>query len=120
MPKRAGVTTKEHLTSAPLPEQTDTYTVIPHGFVINKTKEVLDRKGFDIVRELYRCNESADVAQGVYHLKFEGEQDPEMGMMFAWSNSYDKSMKFKCSVGGYLNSSQSIIISGNMGSWGRK
>lgn len=120
MPKRVGMTTKEHLISAPLPTQTDTYTVIAHEFVINKTREILDRKGFDIIHELYRCNDRADVAQGVYHLKFEGNPDPEMGMMFAWSNSYDKSMRFKCAVGGYLNSSKSIIISGQLGSWSRK
>lgn len=120
MPKRAGITTKEHLLSAPLPEQTKSYTVISHGFIIDKAKEVLDRMGFDIVRELYRCNEDANIAQGVYHLKFEGDQDPEMGMMFAWANSYDKSMRFKCAVGGYLNTSQSVIISGQMGSWNRK
>ncbi len=120
MPKKIGITTKEHLISAPLPEHAGTYTVISHEFIIDKTKEILNKKGFDIITELYRCTIGANVAQGVYHLKFEGNQDPEMGMMFAWSNSYDKTMKFKCAVGGYLNTSKSIILSGELGSWGRK
>jgi hypothetical protein len=120
MGKRAGITTKEYLINTPLPEHAGTYTVISHEFIINKTKEVLASKGFQIEHELYRCNEGGDIAQGVYHLKFNGEQDPEMSMMFAWANSYDKTMRFKCAVGGYLNASKSVIISGKLGSWGRK
>src|ERR1019366_4018691 len=99
MPKRATLTTQDYLINAALPVQTETYTVISHGDVIKKTKEVLAAKGFEIERELYRCNDGAQVAQGVYHLKY--GDDPDMGMMFAWSNSYDKTMRFKCSIGGY-------------------
>jgi hypothetical protein len=43
-----------------------------------------------------------------------------MGMMFAWSNSYDKSMRFKCAIGGYVHQNHCAVISGDMGSWGRK
>jgi hypothetical protein len=41
-------------------------------------------------------------------------------MMFAWTNSYNKQVKFKCVVGAYINQSGSVMISGDIGSWVRK
>lgn len=118
MSKRANTTTHEYLIKASLPEATDTYTVISHGAIIDKVREVLASKGLEIQRELYRCNEGAQVAQGIYHLNY--GDDPDLGMMFAWSNSYDKSMRFKCSIGGYVHASLATVIGGNMATFGRK
>ena len=118
MAKRAVKTTQDYLVNAALPEATETYTVIPHGAIINKVKSALQAKGLEIERELYRCNDGAQVAQGIYHLKYGSDDD--IGMLFAWSNSYDKSMRFKCSIGGYVHKSLASIISGNMGNFGRK
>ena len=118
MSKRPSTTTHEYLINAALPEQTDTYTVIPHAAIISRTKDALAKKGFVIERELYRCNEGAQVAQGIYHLKY--GSDPDMGMLFGWANSYDKSMRFKCSIGGYVHASLASIIGGNMDTFGRK
>lgn len=118
MSKRPSTTTHEYLINAALPEQTDTYTVIPHAAVISRTKDALAQKGFVIEREFYRCNDGAQVAQGVYHLKY--GNDPDMGMLFAWANSYDKSMRFKCSIGAYVHASLAAIIGGNMDTFGRK
>jgi hypothetical protein len=41
-------------------------------------------------------------------------------MMFAWTNSYNKQVKFKCVVGAYINQTGSVMISGEVGSWVRK
>jgi len=57
MGKRPTMTTQEYLTSAPLPTETETYTVISHKAVIDATKKTLDAMGFEIEREFYRCNE---------------------------------------------------------------
>lgn len=119
MGKRAGLTTQDYIIDAELPEQTDSYTVISHEAVIKKTKEVLAAHGLEIERELYRCNQGAKIAQGIYHLKYK-TTDPDIGLMFCWNNSYDKSMRFRCSIGGYVHKSLASIIGGNMGSWGRK
>lgn len=119
MAKRAVITTKEFLKAAALPTyEGDTYTVIPHEFVINETLKNLGAQGFSIKHELYRCNENANIAQGIYHLDY--SNDPDMGMMFAWSNSYDKSMRFKCATGGYVFICSNSVVRGDMGSWGRK
>jgi hypothetical protein len=45
---------------------------------------------------------------------------PELSMMFAWTNSYIKQVKFKCVVGAYINNTGSVMISGEVGSWVRK
>lgn len=118
MSKRTTLTTQEYLIQASLPVATDSYTVISHKAVIDKTKEVLANKGYIIKRELYRCNEGAQVAQGIYHL--EHGNDPDMSMLFAWGNSYDKSMKFKCSIGAYVHVSLASIIGSNMEIFNRK
>lgn len=118
MPKKPALVSKEYIIAAPLPEKTETYTVIPHEFVINKTLEKLKEKGFEVESEHYRCNLKATIASGVYYLKFQG--DPELGMMFAWSNSYDKTMRFKCAIGGFVFSNRAGMISGDMGAWSRK
>ena len=112
------MTTKEYLVNAPLPEATDTYTVVPHKDVIERTEQTLEKMGFEIEREFYKCNLDAKIAQGIYHLKY--GDDPDIGMLFTWSNSYDKSMRFKCCVGGYVHESLASIISGNMGTYARK
>lgn len=117
MGKRALTITKDYLIAAPLPAQTETYTVIAHEFVINKTLELLGLKGFDVNHELYRCNEGAQIAQGVYHLNY--TKDPDMGLMFAWSNSYDKTQKFRCTIGGYVFLSNNRVISNNKTNWAR-
>ena len=119
MAKRAVTATKEFLKAAPLPTyEGDTYTVIPHEFVMNETAKNLAAQGFKVKQELYRCNMNAQIAQGIYHLDY--ADDPDMGMMFAWSNSYDKSMRFKCAIGGYVFVCMNGMVNGNMGAWGRK
>lgn len=119
MAKRAITATKELLMAAPLPVyEGDTYTVIPHEFVIAETVRNLTTQGFKVKQELYRCNQNANIAQGIYHLDY--SDDPDMGMMFAWSNSYDKSMRFKCAIGGYVFVCMNGMVNGNMGAWGRK
>jgi hypothetical protein len=40
--------------------------------------------------------------------------------MFAWSNSYNKQMRFKCAIGGYVFICMNGVVAGDMGSWGRK
>jgi len=111
-------TTLEFLESAPLPQGTSSYTVIPHKAVNDKVMEELALKGFDVEEVVYKAATGAQVATGTVILR-QGK-DNEMRMMFTWANSYDKSMRFKCAIGGYLPQSGSIVVSGNLGSWGRK
>jgi hypothetical protein len=106
------------LVAAPLPNHGKTYTVIPHKDVIDITKTLLGNSGFTITKELYRANMNAKVAQGVYHLA--SDEDPEMGMMFAWTNSYDKSTRFQCAVGAFVNVCSNGMLCGDMANYARK
>lgn len=105
---RVGETTKDYLINAPLPTHGGRYTVVSHKEVIDNTIKMLTDSGFVIERELYKSCLDAKVAQGVYHIKPINPADPsileetELGMMFAWTNSYDKSKRFQCAIGGYV------------------
>ena len=118
MPKKIQNTTKAHLVSVPLPNHAATYTVISHQFVIDYAYQALAAAGFGIVDEEYRCTADGQIAQGIYKLNF--NNDPELSMMFAWTNSYNKQVKFKCVIGAYINQTGSVMISGDLGSWVRK
>ena len=118
MPKKIQNTTKANLISVALPTHGATYTVISHQFVIDYAYQALANAGFGIVDEEYRCTSDGQIAQGIYKLNF--NNDPELSMMFAWTNSYNKQVKFKCVVGAYINNTGAVMISGEVGSWVRK
>ena len=118
MPVKTIFTTREQIIHTPLPAHGDSYTVIPHEFIINKAKDQLSKAGFVIKHELYKSTQNGQVAQGMYHL--DHAVDPDMGMMFAWSNSYDKSMRFKCAIGGHVFVCMNGVVRGDMASYSRK
>jgi hypothetical protein len=126
MPKLIKESTRHYLENAPLPSHGDTYTVIPHRDVIENTLNMLNASGFEVERELYRANVNANVAQGVYHIKPSNPIDDkiktenELGMMFAWTNSYDKSTRFQCAIGGYVMVCYNGMVAGDMMSFARK
>ena len=118
MPRKIENTTKAHLISVPLPQHAATYTVISHQFVMDYATQQLIAAGFNISDEIYRCTADGQIAQGVYRLNY--NHDPELSMMFAWTNSYNKQVKFKCVVGAYINNTGSVMTSGDIGNWVRK
>lgn len=124
--KRATETTQVHLENQSLPNHGKSYTVISHKQVIDNTKILLNDSGFTIRKELYRANLNAQVAQGVYHIyptqcnDDEINNETELGMMFAWTNSYDKSTRFQCAIGAYVKVSNNGMIAGDMMNFKRK
>ena len=118
MPKKIQHTTKANLLSIDLPQHGASYTVISHEFIINYAHQALSAAGFIVLDEEYRCTADGQIAQGIYKLNY--NNDPELAMMFAWTNSYNKQVKFKCVIGAYVNKTGSVMISGDIGSWVRK
>lgn len=110
--------TEEIIRNAPLPNHGGRYGVISHGFIIDETRKELNNQGIGIVRELYKTNKEGQIAQGIYHLDV--ANDPEMGMMFAWSNSYNKMMRFKCAVGGQVFICMNGMVAGDLSNYSRK
>jgi hypothetical protein len=78
----------------------------------------LAKAGFGIVTEDYRATADGQIAQGIYKLQY--NSDPELSMMFAWTNSYNKQVRFKCGIGAYVNQTGTVMVCGDMGSWARK
>jgi hypothetical protein len=118
MPRKIKDVTRDYLVNVPLPTHANTYTVISHDSIINYAFAELAANGFGVVSEEYRSTLDGQIAQGIYKLQY--NSDVEMSLMFAWSNSYNKQMRFKCAVGGYLHANQTVMISADMGSYSRK
>ena len=118
MAKRIQECTKEKLISIPLPSHGSSYTVISHEFIIDYTSQALANAGFAIVDEEYKCTADGQIAQGVYKLQYSNDSD--LTMMFAWTNSYNKLVKFKCLIGAHINANSSVMTSGTMGTWSRR
>ena len=119
--KKSTTTTKSYLESAPLPQHAKTYTVVSHKEVMDLTETLLNKQGFTITTELYKTNMNAKVAQGIYHINHNtASNDSEMGMMFAWTNSYDKSTRFQCGIGAHVFVCNNGLIHGDLATYGRK
>ena len=103
-----------------------TYTVVSHKSVIDNTLQLLADSGFTVQRQIYRANMNANVAQGIYHIYPTQTTDQqivtenELGMMFAWTNSYDKSTRFQCAVGAFVNVCSNGMLCGDMANYARK
>jgi hypothetical protein len=117
MPAKTEFTSEQRIRAAVLPSHGKTYTVIPHGSLIDETRKELQAAGFEVTKELYKTNLDSQIAQGIYHLNY--GNDPDMGLMFAWSNSYNKTMKFKCAVGAQVFICMNGMVSGNLSNYSR-
>ena len=111
--------TEQYLRSATLPEKTETYTVISHGFIIDKIRDMLSTEGFEVKEELYLGEDKGDIGMGFMIMN--NTSDPDMSMTFNWTNSYNKKLKFSCSVGGFIYDNQvQFIVSDESIQWTRK
>jgi hypothetical protein len=118
MPRKTGNVMRSYLVDAALPQATSTYTVISHSFVINNIQKILADNGFVINGENYTANQDAKVATGIYHVNY--GNDADLGMLFAFANSYDKTLRFQCAVGAYIKANGNSMLSKNAGAWVRK
>lgn len=108
--KPTNVTRKE-LINFPLPHHGGKYKIVSHKFVIDQTLDKLKTSGFIVTNQVYKANKNGNVAQGILHLrhsKLDKELiDDDLDMMFAWTNSYDKSKRFSCCIGA------NVVVCGN-------
>lgn len=118
MPKKISEWSKAQLVAVDLPTHGDSYTVISHQSVIDYVYTELANAGFGVVSETFRATADGQIAHGIHVLQY--QSDPELSMMFAWTNSYNKQVRFKCGVGAYVNQAGTFMVHGDMGSWSRK
>lgn len=118
MPTKTTYMTEDSLRAITLPNHGGKYAVVPHGTIIDETRNQLSIAGFEIEKELYKTSLDGQIAQGVYHLKH--GNDADMGLMFAWSNSYNKQMRFKCAIGAQVFICMNGVVSGDLANYNRK
>ena len=106
------------LMNAPLPERTDSYTPIAHGKIITNTLQTLETEGFKVKQTRYRSSTDGLIGSGEYHLEYGG--DPEMGLMLAWQNSYNKQVTFKYAIGAHVFVCANGMVAGDLASYRRK
>lgn len=111
--------TEEYLRAVALPENTKSYTRIPHGFIIDQMRKSIERENLEIEYELYKGGSAGEEALGFIQIK--STLDSEMGMTFNWTNSYNKKLKFGCSVGAFIYDLKvPFIYADNTITWSRK
>lgn len=105
------------LINTPLPNHNDSYTVVAYKEIIEKTRQIIKSSGFIIKEEIYRSAENGNIGQGIYHIKpsqSEFANEDELGMMFAWTNSYNKRIRFQCGVGAYVFACSNGMVCGEL------
>ena len=117
MPINVITTDAQGLASVPLPTHGSTYTPVGHKLIIDEVIAELSANNFTLNNTEYRKNVNGEIAQGVYYLNYGNDSD--MGLMFAWANSYDKTMRFRCAIGAYVFVCGNGLIAGDMSNYGR-
>jgi hypothetical protein len=112
------LTAMERLFSAPLPEKTESYTPIAHKLIDESTRFILKDMGFSLSKTHYRSAADGYIGQAEYHINF--GDDPEMGLMIAWQNSYNKMVTFKYAIGAHVMVCQNGCVYGDLGAYKRK
>lgn len=118
MPTKTIFTEEKVLRKITLPTHGAKYAVVPHGTIIDEARKNLAAAGFSIDEETYKTTLNGQVAQGVYKLNYGNDSD--LKLMFAWSNSYNKMMKFKCAIGATVIICMNGMVSGNLGNYKRR
>jgi hypothetical protein len=96
--------TKDFLLATRLPEQTATYSPVPHADVIESVHYMATKVGCHIKSEQYHAAANGQRMVGKVHIDM---GDPELQFMLAFRNSYDKSMSLGFAAGG------SVIVCSN-------
>jgi len=102
----------------PLPAQTSYYKPVGHGQLMDITMESIDRCGFQLRSEHYTHAAGGAKANGKYHLDF--GNDPDMSIMIAWQNSYNKQLSLKFAIGGYVFICENGMVRGDLGTFRSK
>lgn len=88
--------TLQELALVSLPEETASYTPVPHKEFVNEILEAADKKGFSLVRSNYNASRQGNIMSG--RLVFTGDISG-MDMMVGIVNSYDKSKVAMLGIG---------------------
>ena len=102
--------------SSHIPQHGGRYKVITNASVLDTVRAELAAAGLIVDRELFSSN--GKVTVGNHYMSY--GTDPNIGIVFTWVNSYDKSTKFHCSVGLHFKDTDGVMITSDMAFFMRK
>ena len=91
--------TREDLFKVPVPERTESYSPVAHKAVIRRVETQLQKNNLEIYSEDFKVARDGKQVIGLMNIRYNGEK--ELGMQFAWQNSYDKSKPVAFSAGAH-------------------
>lgn len=102
MPKNVVIVDRQDLEAVTVPANT-----VSHKFVIDTLTAELASAGLNVKQTIYHMTPSGQAAAGICHIE---SADPDMDPIIMWANTYDKTMRFKCSAGGHLKVTNAYMI----------
>lgn len=102
--------------SSHIPQHGGRYKVITNASILDTVRAELAAAGLIVNRELFSSN--GKVTVGNHYMSY--GTDPNIGIVFTWVNSYDKSTKFHCSVGLHFKDTDGVMITSDMAFFMRK
>lgn len=109
MPVKLGTVTEEEIRNIKVPSGKN---VLEYSIIIDKIKSELKGKGYNSDKFIsdYRTTATGNIIQGI--INFDELEDARY-LCIAWSSSYDKTSKFKLSIGIFDNATNSILVNFN-------
>lgn len=110
--------TEAQLASVMIPNHGKRYAPITYTQIIGEVKRQAAANGIDIVDSVYRTTEGGKIATGQYFLNY--GNDPDIKLMFAWTNSYNKMRRFSCGMGTYVSVCLNGMLTADYSKYSRK
>ena len=112
-----GGSTESYLCDPSLsPSHGGRYKVITNSSVLATVRQELATAGLIVDRELFSSN--GNVSVGNHYISY--GTDENVGIVFTWVNSYDKSTRFHCSIGLHFKDNDGVMMTSDMAYFMRK
>lgn len=99
-----------------IPSHGGRYKVITNASVLSTVRQELATAGLIVDRELFSSN--GNVSVGNHYISY--GTDENVGIVFTWVNSYDKSTRFHCSIGLHFKDNDGVMMTSDMAFFMRK
>lgn len=110
--------TEQELAAVTIPNHGKRYAAITYTDIINEVKRQAAAHNIEIIDTVYRTTEGGKIATGQYFLNY--GNDPDIKLMFAWTNSYNKMRRFSCGLGTYVSVCLNGMLTADYSKFSRK